>query len=53
MTLERMTELNILLGLSASISPENINAEKYWSRLNELLEEFLNPYVIDTAEKSE
>lgn len=53
MTTERMIELNILLGLSASLNPEKINAELYWARLNELLEEFLKPYVIDNAEKSE
>lgn len=53
MTLERQTELSLLLGLSGSINPENIDADKYFGRLNELLEEFLSPYVKDTAEKSE
>ena len=53
MTLERQIELSLLLGLSGNINPENVDADKYFGRLDELLEEFISPYVKDNAEKSE
>ena len=60
MTTERMLELillqNIAKGLTGSepiINRKVYSLPKLYRRLQELEEEFLNPYVIDNAEKSE
>lgn len=63
MTTERMLELIILNNLverylelpteSYQLIEEKFSVEKVISRRNELEEEFLKPYVIANAEKSE
>lgn len=63
MTTERMLELIILNNLverylelpieSHQLIEEKFSVEKVISRRNELEEEFLKPYVIANAEKSE
>lgn len=55
MTTERMLELSILLHTRdiVSMSGKPINRSKVYNRYLELMGEFLNPYVIDNAEKSE
>lgn len=60
MTTERMLELillqNIAKGLTGSkliINHKVYSLSKLYRRLQELEEEFSNPYVIDNAEKSE
>lgn len=63
MTAERMLELIILNNLvdrylelpmeSYQLIEERFSVEKVISRRNELEEEFLKPYVIANAEKSE
>lgn len=63
MTTERMLELIILNNLvdrylelpmeSYQLIEERFSVEKVISRRNELEEEFLKPYVIANAEKSE
>lgn len=60
MTTERMLELillqNIAKGLTGSkliINRKMYSLPKLHRRLQELEEEFLDPYVIDNAEKSE
>ena len=56
MILERMLELSILNFLFSSeykIDGNVMDITKLNQRHKELLEEFLEPYVIDKAEKSE
>lgn len=55
MTTERMVELYLLTYYSYAKTFEGkpINVEAFYNRRIELLREFLNPYVIDNAEKSE
>lgn len=60
MTTERMLELILLqniakgwVGSKLIINRKMYSLSKLSRRLQELEEEFLNPYVIDNAEKSE
>ncbi len=53
MILERMLELSILNFLYDKLDQKKINVSKFNKRHSELLEEFIKPYVIDNAEKSE
>lgn len=60
MTTERMLELIILqniakgwVGSKLIVNRKMYSLSKLSRRLQELEEEFLNPYVIDNAEKSE
>lgn len=53
MILERMLELSILNFLYDKLDQKEINVSKFNKRHSELLEEFIKPYVIDNAEKSE
>lgn len=54
MTNERMIELSLLLLMVMNgPNPETLNIQKMMDRVNELTQEFLEPYVIDNPEKSE
>lgn len=55
MTCERMLELYLLTYFSYAkvFNGKRINEEAFDKRRLELLKEFLEPYVIDNAEKSE
>lgn len=53
MTVERMIELHLLLTLLPMVNQENLNIEKMSNRVSELMGDFMQPYVIDPAEKSE
>lgn len=55
MTCERMLELCLLTYFSYTkvFNGKRINEEAFDKRRLELLKEFLEPYVIDNAEKSE
>lgn len=60
MTTERMLELILLrnivkgwMGSKLIVNRKMYSLSKLSRRLRELEEEFLNPYVIDNAEKSE
>lgn len=55
MTTERMLELLLLIKTKEYISIDGkpIDKNKHHKRYLELMREFLNPYVIDNAEKSE
>lgn len=55
MTNERMLELTILSKIQTitHINGKPIDRVKLHNRYFELMEEFLNPYVIDNTEKSE
>lgn len=55
MATERMLELLLLYNTKdfLSIDEKRIDGIKIYSRYLELMEEFLDPYVIDNAEKSE
>lgn len=52
---ERMLELSILLRIHTRpfIKTNSIDRHKLYEWYMELMEEFLKPYVIDNAEKSE
>ena len=55
MTTERMLELLLLFKTKeyVSVNGKPIDRNKHYRRYLELIREFLNPYVIDNAEKSE
>lgn len=55
MTTERMLELLLLIKTKVylSIDEKTIDKNKHYKRYLELMREFLDPYVIDNAEKSE
>lgn len=55
MTTERMLELLLLFKTKeyVSVNGKPIDRDKHCRRYLELMREFLNPYVIDNAEKSE
>lgn len=55
MTTERMLELLLLLKTSEYVTFNGapIDRNKHFKRRFELIKEFLEPYVIDNAEKSE
>lgn len=55
MTTERMLELLLLFKTSeyVAINDVPIDRDKHFKRRFELIKEFLDPYVIDNAEKSE
>lgn len=55
MATERMLELLLLFKTKeyVSVNGKPIDRDKHCRRYLELMREFLNPYVIDNAEKSE
>lgn len=53
MTVERMLELHLLVSIFPMINQEVVDVAKMSDRLSELMNDFIKPYVIDTAEKSE
>lgn len=55
MTTERMLELLLLIKTKEYmlIDGKHVDKNKRYKRYLELMREFLNPYVIDNAEKSE
>lgn len=53
MTTERMLELLLLFKTSEYVAINDAPIDKHFKRRFELIKEFLDPYVIDNAEKSE